>query len=133
LKKALIAAGIQECDIEINKTAQPLKDYLGNTTKYRWKDAQDVRFKDCDKAHVIVRRKVLGHANNDFGIYIDPKGGSVSFLCDYSRQATPFNDTWLNKIKQEYAYEKTKKHYAALGKQVHRVDEGKQIHVFVKG
>lgn len=132
LVEAMVASGVQRDWIEVHKEPALLQDWKGRTSTYRWNDHQDPRFKDGDKANVIVRRSHLGSCNNDFGIALDAKTGkAVVFLCDFSRQNTSFNDKWLAKIRREYTYAATKKHYASRGQKVHRVDEGNKIHLFV--
>lgn len=129
---ALMKCGLRRDQIEVHSEAQPLIDYCGRQTHYRYNDTKDERFKDCDKAHVIVRREHLGSANNDWGMYIDPEKGSVSFLCDFSRTSTQWNDTWLNKVAQHYAAQETVDEYESQGTSCIVQEHENNVYVYAK-
>jgi len=126
---ALLACGIKREQIEVHDQPKLLEDYHGQKSKYRYNDHQDERFKDGDKAHIIVRRKHLGSLQNDMGIYVDGDKSQV-FICDYARRNKSFT---LNNFPKEYNFAAAKRHFAKAGKILQRVDapDGK-IHAFVK-
>lgn len=145
---ALVACGVNKEWIEVHKEAQPLVDYCGRKTKYRWKDAQDVRFKDCDKAHVIIRAKHLdcktAPANNDFGVFIDGEN-SVAFQCEYTRRANVdcFRtedgtkvkaDEWWKAVRHRYQYEVVKKEYPyqEVEREWIRTDKGQKQRLVIR-
>jgi hypothetical protein len=142
LLQALRDCGIPNGLIEVHEEAVPLIDYCGKKTFYRWNDHKDLRFKDCDKAHVIVRRKDLNGNHNDLGFYLDGDN-SVSFICEYTRSAGSYlfhdeenkklkTDDWLNCVKQRYVFHKTKNYYAGQGKTVQAVKQDGKLHIFVR-
>lgn len=126
---AMIACGIPKEHIEVHDKPQLLKDYQGNTSKYRYSDHQDERFSNGDQAHIVVRRQHLGSLQNDMGVYLDGDKSQV-FICDFARNNKSFT---LNKFSKEYNFAAAKRHLAKAGKILHRVDapDGK-IHAFVK-
>lgn len=142
--EALLAMGFTKDQIEVHTTPRQLYDHQCRPTSYAFKDTKDQRFAQGDVAHVIVSRGAMGRAQNDFGIYVDPKGGdSRIFLCDFARSCNVdcVNNPvakelggyskWLSKFKQEYSYTVTKNHYAKMGKKVQRVQDGQKVKVYV--
>lgn len=143
LKKALVNLGFKEDQVEIHKNPVQLFDYCDQTTKYRFKDTQDERFRHGDLCHVVVRKRHVGEAQNDLGFFVDPKGESVSFICDFARQCDPkriynpkvqelggFNKKFDSRLAQEYAFEVAKSVYEKKGKKVTRVDEKGKIKLY---
>ena len=117
--------------IEVFDQPQQLIDYCGKPTKYRFQDTGDERFKNGDKAHVIIRRDHVGNAANDVGFYIDDNGDSVAFVSDFDRSGK-FGDGFLPKLAQRYTTLETKAEYADAGKEViEQVHEGR-VYLYVK-
>lgn len=131
LVEALVAVGVQRDWIELHKTPQPLIDYKGNRTYYRWKETRDARFKDGDCGTVIIRRKNLPWGHNDIGFLTDQKN-SFALICDFARDQSGYNDKWLGRVKQEYAIAVARKHYARQGKTVQRVDDAGKVRLYVR-
>jgi len=130
---ALVKCGFRRDQIEVHAVPQLIKDYHGRTTKYSYKDTQDERFKDGDKAHVIVRRQHMGPSHNDMGFYVDSKGGSVEFLCDFARGSNNASANkiahadggyapWLKRVKREYSAATAMRSFKSQGKVAKRVD-----------
>lgn len=130
---ALVASGLVTRDqIEVHETPQLLKDYCGHTTKYRYADTKDERFKDGDKAHIIIRKKHTGSSNNDLGFYIDESGESISFLCDYSRSCTQFNDAWLANVRALYSEKEIVSEHEDKCEAVDKVETADKVYLYVK-
>lgn len=142
LIEALIECGVPRSAIEVHDTPQRLKDYRGQTTRYRFKDFQDQRFKDGDCAHVIIRKEHFGGIENDAGIYLDGEK-SVFLLDDYTRSKMhPFfknlsgaqvtGEVWLKDVRKAYVYHQTKAQYSKKGKKVEKkLGQDGRLHIFV--
>lgn len=139
---AMELCGFERSQIEVHDKPVLLADYEGNRSYYRWKDHQDVRFKDGDCAHIVVRREHMGQSQNDFGIYLDGDE-SVVFLCDFSRSCDPKYcrnpvakeegnySGWLNRFGTEYAAQETIQFHAARGEYAERVvAEDGEVYVY---
>ncbi|NDQ57289.1 MAG: DUF1257 domain-containing protein [Acidipila sp.] len=133
LVEALVRCGIPREEIEVHAEAQPLIDWKGRKSRYYANDhANDTRFTDCDKAHVIIRRSYLGGGHNDLGFYIDKEKGSVGFVCDYARSSSSFNDKWMDNVAQRYAVSETVAEYASQGQSVIEQEHEGEVYVYVK-
>ena len=128
LVETLVELGVLLAHIEIHDEAQQLYTYDGAKSAYRWNVLQDERFKDGDKAHVIVRRKHVGKSCNDLGFYLDESGESVGFVCDYATKknychTVVYDADWMNNLKQKYAIAETVAYHEEQGDVVEVVTE----------
>jgi hypothetical protein len=114
LVEALTVMGFAKENIEVCDTPEKLIDYAGKARP--------------EKANVIVRREHLYGPHNDIGFVTGEK--SEAIICEFSR-GNGYGDSWLNKLRQEYAVKVSEKHYAKLGKKVSRVNDGEEIHLYV--
>jgi hypothetical protein len=129
---ALVKSGVPLSAIEVHEKPQLLKDYCGHTTKYRYADTKDARFENGDCAHIIVRKKHTGAMNNDLGFYIEENGDSISFLCDYSRSSTKFNDKWLAEVRTHYSEAEIVAEHADKCEEVTKVETADKVYLYVK-
>ena len=86
LVKALKDVGFNE--VEFYRTAQPLRDWEGNLRE--------------NTAEIIIRKKYVGRASNDIGFKLGADGRFTAFISDFDKDR--FNDAWLNRLTQRYAY-----------------------------
>lgn len=98
---ALVAAlaDVGYRDVEVHDHAQPLFGYRG-----------DVR---SERAHVIIRRRHVGHASNDIGFERQPDGRFRAVISEYDRAR--YNETWLGRLTARHAYHATARTLAAQG------------------
>jgi len=129
--EALVATGVPREHIEVHEVAQPLIDYRGNPTHYRYQDANDARFKLGDKAHIIIRRRNVGGAANDVGIYVDPEGKSVVFISEHERRCSKFNDRWSKQVRMQYDALMMEAKAKALGKPFQKIVKGNKIYTAI--
>jgi hypothetical protein len=140
LMKALENLGVSKTMFEYHEVAQPLIDYCGRKTTYAFADTGDVRFRECDKANIIIRAKTLGGSHNDLGFYIDGDE-SIAFVCDFTRstgsaifkddEGNPVtSDKWQALLSQQYTLEVVKKREAKKGKAVYTKKVDGKLHVF---
>jgi len=144
LVEALVKCGFTKDQIEVHAKPIAMRDYHGKSTKYVHRDTGDARFRDGDKAHVIVRAAHVGHASNDMGWYIEKDGTGREIICDYDRGGSDHLrnsqmrslgvDGWTQKLKAEYAAAQTTRMFHSQGRIVERVDEPDgNIHIFARG
>ena len=86
LVKALKDVGFNE--VEVYRTSQPLRDWMGSLT--------------ANTAEIIIRKKYVGRASNDIGFKLGPDRRFTAFISDFDKDR--FNDAWLNRLTQRYAY-----------------------------
>jgi hypothetical protein len=117
--KALIAIGYSLDQIEIHKESQNLYGYRGD--------------KRPQRAHIIIRRKYIDSAANDVGFEIQSDGSIVALISQYDR-GVKFNDTVLNRLKQEYAVDVLQRTHGARGRtvEVRRLPAG-DVDVQIRG
>lgn len=53
------------------------------------------------KAHVVVRRQLVGSGSNDLGFLQRPDGKFEAIISDFDRNR--LNESWMNRLKVEYA------------------------------
>lgn len=94
-EEALVAAladlGFAGDQVERHATAQPLYGYQGDQRP--------------EHAHVIIRRRWIGRASNDLGFVRDSNGVFTAIISEYDRRR--FDDAWLMRLRQRYAYHAT--------------------------
>ena len=91
--------------VEVHEQAQQLFDYHGRKTTYL-----DVA---GDKAHVIVRRNIVGGAANDLGFVKKPDGTLSAIVSQYD--SGKHNAEWLKGLKRTYTEKVTLKTAAKNG------------------
>jgi hypothetical protein len=137
LIQALIECwGFTKDQIEVHDQPQQIYDYCGHATSYRFKDTQDERFANGDKAHIIIRRHNVGGMSNDIGFYIEdnPTEGkqSVMFVSDYDRGRAKTNEAAIGKLTQRYVVLETKQEYADQGVDVIEQEHNGEVLLYVK-
>ena len=100
LRAALGDVGYPE--VETHAEEQPLYGYRGDRRR--------------DRAHVIVRRKHVGHASNDIGFRRERDGTFAAVISEFDR--TTHDDAWLGRLTARHAYHVTGKTLAAQGFQL---------------
>ena len=66
------------------------------------------------RAQVIVRRTLLGGASNDLGFAVQPDGSVEAIIGDWDR-GKGYDDAWLGRVTQAYAFRVTEKQAAKAG------------------
>ncbi len=85
-----------------------------------------------EKAHVIIRRQHTGiGASNDIGFLKDSASGQYRAIISEYDTGAKFNDSWMGKLKQNYAEIRTVaqarlRGYKFLGKSVQADAEGRE-------
>lgn len=72
LIEALVEMGLRQDQIEVHDTAQKLVGYQGDSREQR--------------AHIIIRRKSIGHASNDIGFEKAADGSYKAWVSDFDRR-----------------------------------------------
>jgi hypothetical protein len=101
---ALCEQGWTSAQIEIHQDAQNLFGYHGDVRK--------------EKAHIIIRRKHIGSASNDLGFVRNANGEYEAIISQYDRSR--FNDSWVAKLKQSYAFHTIARQQSVRGRTVTR-------------
>jgi len=121
LKKALVAIGVKEENIEMNETPVPLQGYQGDNRS--------------QKAHIIIRRKHVGSASNDIGFEIRD-GGIAIYVSDYDKRrrlgkdVVPMSKGGTGRLESEYARSMIEDKMSAQGFKVSQCQmEGQKIKI----
>lgn len=88
LVKALADVGYAE--LEVYAEPEGLRGYRG-----------DLR---ADRAHIIIRRRFISSLSNDVGFLRQADGSFTAIISEFDAQSRGFNQAWLNKLHQRYAY-----------------------------
>jgi len=99
LVAALADLGFAGDQVERHPEPQPLYGYQGDQRP--------------EHAHVIIRRRWIGHASNDIGFVRGPDGVFTAIISEYDRRR--FDDAWLIRLRQRYAYHATVQTLAQQG------------------
>ncbi len=97
LIKALREMGFKE--IEVHEAAQHLYGFLGDRRP--------------QKAEIIIRRKHLSRSSNDIGFARQDDGTFLAYISGFDRPK--YNDAWIGKLTQRYAYLATQETLADQG------------------
>jgi len=116
---ALIETGKWTAEqIEIHEQAQNLVGYHG-----------DLR---PEKANVIIRRKNIGPSSNDIGFQRNEDGTFKAIISEFDKSR--YNQSWINKLKQSYAFHAIRLQSEAKGRSVTRTRlPDNKIRVEIKG
>ena len=74
--------------IEIHEIATNLYGYKGDQRK--------------DLAHIIIRRKNVGHLSNDIGFRMGTDGKYKAIISEFDKKK--YNSEWIGRLKQNYVY-----------------------------
>ena len=58
----------------------------------------------AERAEVVVRREHLTDSSNDIGFARGPDGTFVALISEYDREHCGYDDAWLERLTQRYAY-----------------------------
>ena len=58
----------------------------------------------AEHAQVIVRREQIGESSNDIGFARGPDGTFVALVSEFDRDELGYDDDWLERLTQRYAY-----------------------------
>lgn len=80
--------------------------------------------KEC--ANIIIRRAFIGRSSNDIGFIKTSENNYVAIISEFDKNK--FNQTWLNKLKQNYAFHVLRRTHEAKGRSVtrERLENGRQ-------
>lgn len=100
-RAALVAAlsDVGYPEVEVHDDAQPLYGYQG-----------DVR---AQRAHVIVRRRHVGHSSNDLGFEQGADGTYRAVISEYD--SARHGEAWLRRLTARHAYHATRATLTAQG------------------
>ena len=114
LVKALQDMGFTESQIKVHDTPQQLEGYEARLRK--------------EKAEIILPRSAVGGASNDIGFKRLDDGTFEAIISDYDRNngashknertgklKNGYNQEWLDKLTQRYAYQNTKENLSENG------------------
>ncbi len=79
-----------------------------------------------EKANIIIRRKFIGSASNDIGFIKEENGQYKAIISEYDSRK--YNQSWIDKLKANYAYHAIKLDQDRKGRVVKRekLENGKQ-------
>jgi len=84
-----------------------------------------------DKANIVIRRQHVGSASNDIGFIKSENGTFTAVISQYDGRI--YNQSWLNKLKGNYAFQCIKEQQQARGRIVTRERIGNKQRIHVKG
>lgn len=90
--------------IEHHTVAQHLYGYSGD--------------KRPEKAHIIIRRKLVGSASNDIGFVLGEDGNYEAIISSYD--SSKYGKAWACKLKGNYAFHKVRRDMESRGRSVTR-------------
>lgn len=99
--------------IEVHEVPQHLFGYKGDLRE--------------QKAHIIVRRKIVGQYANDIGFVKDENGQYQAIISEFDTRK--YGSRWLGQLKGNYAFHKIRKEQESRGRRVARTrcdDTGRQ-------
>jgi hypothetical protein len=109
LLKALTDLGFGKDKVKVHETAQKLEGYQGD--------------KRQQTAEVIIPRKYVQSAANDIGFKKQADGTFQAYISDYDK--SKYNNDWLGKLSQRYAYHKLKEEVESGGLYIESESEEK--------
>lgn len=68
-----------------------------------------------ERAHVIIRRKHVGFSSNDIGFVRGEDGAFHAIISEFDQLALGYDDAWLQRLTQRYAYHVTLAELAQQG------------------
>lgn len=105
LMEALAETGKWPIDsIEHHEIAQSLVGYHGDTRK--------------EKAHIIIRRKLIGRSSNDIGFVVGEDGNYEAIISQFD--SNRYGTKWIGELKGNYAYHKVRREMESRGRTVSR-------------
>lgn len=96
--------GWTETQIVVHKTPQHLCGYKGDERK--------------EVANIIIRKKNVGSSSNDLGFVLGEDGHYEAIVSQYDSKK--YGQTWMDKLKGNYAYHKLKIDMSHRGRTVTR-------------
>lgn len=88
-----VRVGVDNIEVEVHDTAQPLLDFRGHQTKYLMQDG--------DRANIIVRRKYVKGMSNDLGFYRNEDGSYTALISEYD-SGVGCTPEWMISLKKVY-------------------------------
>lgn len=91
LVKALADLGFAH--VEVHEKPRHLRGWLGGVR--------------LNTAEIIIRRKYVGKVSNDIGFKRQKDGTFTAIISKYDRYRFRYNDAWMGRLAQRYAYHVT--------------------------
>lgn len=71
-----------------------------------------------EKAHIIIRRKFVGHNANDIGFVVGEDGKYKAIISEFD--SNKYGNKWIGKLKGSYAFYTVKREMESRGRSVSR-------------
>jgi hypothetical protein len=67
----------------------------------------------AESAEILIRRPHLSTASNDLGFARQEDGSYIAIISEFDRDHLHYDDTWLGRLRQQYAAEQIRRQCAA--------------------